>query len=333
MFLGRNGTTFLDNTNFNYKCSEEGGWHDFFSGEEELVPWSETKERATGETCARYNLQKIDELMYNTVQTKPDLLDFIGVKKAWKYRPWVQEFIDQQLEKLAQQKQPTVGFHIRGGDKIFEDKALKRATTTPLDTVQTFAQTFPSIRGGTCVMIGDEHAKVTEAAKAAERHLKCKSFRSSPFWRKEGFSQDMHNKEGFDVKCAGTVKMLIDMELLAHSNYLVASDHSKWSRILQYLRYVLYEHDRSSFVDASADHNDLYSAIRKFIRPDAFDVHHEHGHHKEQKKGDVPAGDTVVRKKAAPAKKKPMKTPAPTKPAKPAVVEEEEEYDYDQDEE
>ncbi len=44
-------------------------------------------------------------------------------------------------------------------------------------------------------MIGDEHAKVTEAAKAAERHLKCKSFRSSPFWRKEGFSQDMHNKE------------------------------------------------------------------------------------------------------------------------------------------
>lgn len=50
-------------------------------------------------------------------------------------------------------------------------------------------------QGGTCVVIGDEHAKVTEAAKAAERHLKCKAFRSSPFWRKEGFSQDMHNKE------------------------------------------------------------------------------------------------------------------------------------------
>lgn len=44
-------------------------------------------------------------------------------------------------------------------------------------------------------MIGDEHARVTEAAKAAERHLKCKVLRSSPFWRKEGFAQDMHNKE------------------------------------------------------------------------------------------------------------------------------------------
>ena len=46
--------------------------------------------------------------------------------------------------------------------------------------------------------------------------------------------------QGFDVKCAGTVKMLIDLELLAHSDYLVATDHSKWSRILQYMRYVLY---------------------------------------------------------------------------------------------
>ncbi|EIE21583.1 hypothetical protein COCSUDRAFT_66957 [Coccomyxa subellipsoidea C-169] len=330
MFLGRNGTTFLDNTNFQYKCSEDGGWHDFFSGEEELVPWSETKERATGETCARYSLQKIDEIMYNTVQTKPDLLDFIGVKKVWKYRPWVQEFIDQQLEKLAEQKHPTMGFHIRGGDKVFEDKFLKRATTTPLDTVQTFAQTYPKVRGGTCVVIGDEHAKVTEAAKAAERHLKCKSFRSSPFWRKEGFSQDMHNKEGYDVKCGGTVKMLIDMELLAHSDYMVASDHSKWAKVLQYLRYVLYEHDRSSFVDASSEHNDLYSAIRKFIRPNAFDVHHE-GHHKEHKAGAVPAAEaTVARKKA---KKMPKATPAPTKPPKAAVADDEEEYDYEEEEE
>lgn len=44
-------------------------------------------------------------------------------------------------------------------------------------------------------MAGDEHARVTEAAKAAERHLKCKVLRTSPFWSKEGYSRDMHNKE------------------------------------------------------------------------------------------------------------------------------------------
>ncbi len=42
------------------------------------------------------------------------------------------------------------------------------------------------------------------------------------------------------------------------------------------------DHDRSSFVDASAQHADLYSAIRKYIRPDSFAVRHE-GHHKEEK--------------------------------------------------
>ena len=46
--------------------------------------------------------------------------------------------------------------------------------------------------------------------------------------------------QGLDIKCTGTVKMLIDMELLAHADYLVASGRSKWSKILQYMRYILY---------------------------------------------------------------------------------------------
>ena len=46
--------------------------------------------------------------------------------------------------------------------------------------------------------------------------------------------------QGIDVKCSGTVKMLIDLELLAHTDYLVASDHSRWSQVLQYMRYILY---------------------------------------------------------------------------------------------
>lgn len=44
-------------------------------------------------------------------------------------------------------------------------------------------------------MVGDEHARVTEAVKAAERHLKCKVLRTSPYWSKEGYSKKMHNKE------------------------------------------------------------------------------------------------------------------------------------------
>ena len=50
-------------------------------------------------------------------------------------------------------------------------------------------------QGGTCVIVGDEHARVTEAAKAAERHLRCKVLRTSPFWSKEGFSQETYNEQ------------------------------------------------------------------------------------------------------------------------------------------
>ena len=42
------------------------------------------------------------------------------------------------------------------------------------------------------------------------------------------------------MKCGGTVRMLVDLELLAHADYLVASEHSAWARLLQYMRYVLY---------------------------------------------------------------------------------------------
>jgi hypothetical protein len=80
MFHKQNGTLFIDNTNLNYKCDPDGGWHDFFSGEEHLVPWSAPKEQAGGQACARYTLQRVEELMSQTVQTKADLLDFIGIK-------------------------------------------------------------------------------------------------------------------------------------------------------------------------------------------------------------------------------------------------------------
>lgn len=153
MFHKQNGTLFLDNTNFQYKCDPDGGWHDFFSGEDFLVPWSGPKEQAGGQACARYSLQRVEELMSQTVQTKADLLDFIGIKQvrplcwqppepqstapclssagdhdvrrcvqAWRYRPWVQELIDEELDRLREHEHPTIAFHIRGGDVINEDK-------------------------------------------------------------------------------------------------------------------------------------------------------------------------------------------------------------------
>ena len=39
IFHGQNGTLFVDNTDFQYSCAQDGGWHDFFAHDERLVPW------------------------------------------------------------------------------------------------------------------------------------------------------------------------------------------------------------------------------------------------------------------------------------------------------
>jgi len=58
-----------------------------------------------------------------------DLKDYLPglnfcIVQAWKYQPWVQEAVNKRLNKLADVVPPTIGFHVRGGDKLAEDKML-----------------------------------------------------------------------------------------------------------------------------------------------------------------------------------------------------------------
>jgi hypothetical protein len=49
--------------------------------------------------------------------------------QLWKFRPQVQQLIDKSLSRIRSLPSPTVGFHIRGGDKFKEDQHLVRALT------------------------------------------------------------------------------------------------------------------------------------------------------------------------------------------------------------
>ncbi len=40
----------------------------------------------------------------------------------WKYKATVQATIDSVVAQLDLEEKPTIGFHIRGGDKLIEDK-------------------------------------------------------------------------------------------------------------------------------------------------------------------------------------------------------------------
>ena len=45
----------------------------------------------------------------------------VHLAKAWVFQPWVKQVVDKRLAELARAPKPTIGFHIRWGDKIEED--------------------------------------------------------------------------------------------------------------------------------------------------------------------------------------------------------------------
>ena len=110
IFDGNNGTFFLDNTQvsvcvstesapapqqansrtlymamllqFAYKCSEGGGWHDFFAYQNHLVPWSPAKERAGGEQCNRLNFRGVDDVLHVNLHAGWEPYNSAGVSQV-----------------------------------------------------------------------------------------------------------------------------------------------------------------------------------------------------------------------------------------------------------
>ena len=107
IFDGNNGTFFLDNSQvsiciksapashhasstvdkamllqFAYKCSEGGGWHDFFAYQDHLVPWSPAKERAGGEQCNRLSFRGVDDVLHVNLHAGWEPYNSAGVSQV-----------------------------------------------------------------------------------------------------------------------------------------------------------------------------------------------------------------------------------------------------------
>ena len=66
-------------------------------------------------------------------------------------------------------------------------------------------------------------------------------------------------------RCQASLQILADLEVLARADYFVGSYHSRWAQLVESLRYGLYGNDRTTSVDASVDHGDLYSIIHRMF--------------------------------------------------------------------
>lgn len=62
------------------------------------------------------------------------------------------------------------------------------------------------------------------------------------------------------------VQVLIDIELLAHTDYFVGSYNSGLVGLIEILRFALYGKSRFSFADASEHHRDWSAGIRNYIQ-------------------------------------------------------------------
>lgn len=65
LFSQNNGTMYINSTAFEYKCSTEGGWHDFFSFDGTNGTMANIDSMAPGESCADYTFHDVDLMLHN----------------------------------------------------------------------------------------------------------------------------------------------------------------------------------------------------------------------------------------------------------------------------
>ena len=65
LFSQNNGTMYINSTAFEYKCSNEGGWHEFFTFDGLNGTVADIASMPPGERCAEYKFHDIDQMLHS----------------------------------------------------------------------------------------------------------------------------------------------------------------------------------------------------------------------------------------------------------------------------
>ena len=85
-----------------------------------------------------------------------------------------------------------------------------------------FTRTQPK-SNGTCVLVGDDAAFLAEATALAKQELGCKVFQGGKKYPMPAHTQWKFNSLPLDDRCAATLNLFTDLELLAHTDYFVGA--------------------------------------------------------------------------------------------------------------
>ena len=108
---------------------------------------------------------------------------------------------------------------------VGDDAALlaEAAQTPRLAWSQIGALCFQTMANGTCVLVGDDAALLAEAAALAQERLGCKVFAGRAEYLMAKHSQGTFDALPLPERCAATMHLLTDLELLAHADYFVGA--------------------------------------------------------------------------------------------------------------
>ncbi|BDA51058.1 hypothetical protein COCOBI_17-2780 [Coccomyxa sp. Obi] len=184
-------------------------------------------------------------------------------QKVWRLQPSFQREVVEALKVLMTYKRPTVAFHVRGGDKLEEDRDFGRTTTAPVDLINTYLDNFPGLKAKTCLLFGDDQRRVTQVEQMVKRHISCKvvhyGVRNN---QAKGHDQEAFNIQPNEDKCDATKKLITDLELMAAADYFVGSGTSILPTIVGTLRQVLYR--KPQVTQADVNYLDTGVRIRRY---------------------------------------------------------------------
>eukprot|EP00884_Botryococcus_braunii_P013336 jgi/Botrbrau1/22002/Bobra.0024s0018.1 len=271
-FSGFNGTFYIDSRSWAYACSTRqgslnNGMFDFFELEG-IAPWTEVEDKELRDTCRISGVDAYREAFFKDMPTDYHDLQVSSAIRLWRLKPWLQSVVDRAVHKMRRSASPTVGFHVRGGDKPVEDVAIKRQTTKTKDLLRTFKEQFPNVTAGTCVIVGDTPKLNQELAGMVEKELGCHVYypRAAAELAAGGHVQADFQDASLQERCARSIRLFEDIVVLANTDYFVGSFNSGIPCLIDILRFAVYGKSRRTFADASVDRRDWFSHIRTYLR-------------------------------------------------------------------
>lgn len=92
---------------------------------------------------------------------------------------------------------------------------------------RTAARAAQAVADGTCVVFGDDQALLREVEALAVERLGCKLFTGREAYEMSSRMQGSFNSTQDDQRCRASLQMLVEMELLAHTEYFVGAAYPR----------------------------------------------------------------------------------------------------------